>query len=302
MTPTPSSAPPVQHRAAARPGAPPRHRRARAPHRRSADREERLLGRYTDPRRRAREVIARRGAGGTVLVVDRDRATHGDRRLVAHLAADEPADNAALVCSRYLQDATAARCRCRLLTAEDARSTPFGEGPHAEADAGPDRGDAPPVDRGGCRYLLELVPSGGMSIPELRWCRRHPGPEPDGGQRVSVREVVACIESYEPVCELTIRALALEGRAGEVSTTVLRAELTRVQESPIVLNRRLLELRQGAHACPDAVPKRVSLLSDGQQPSCVPQTRIAVVCKHSDDRVAQIAVGGARMSASDGSI
>ena len=38
---------------------------------------------------------------------------------------------------------------------------------------------------------------------------------------------------------LTLRALALHRGDTEVSTTVLRAELARVQESPIVLNIRL---------------------------------------------------------------
>jgi hypothetical protein len=115
-------------------------------------------------------------------------------------------------------------------------------------------GDAQPVDGRGCRYRVELVHSG-MSIPELRWCRRPPGPlRADGepipagreplsadGEPVSMREVVASLESYEPIRTLTVRALSLHGGAGEVSTTVLRAELARVQESPIVLNRRLRE-------------------------------------------------------------
>jgi hypothetical protein len=54
-----------------------------------------------------------------------------------------------------------------------------------------------------------------------------------------LREAVASLESYEPVRALTLRALSLHARCGEVSTAVLGAELTRVQESPIVLNRRL---------------------------------------------------------------
>jgi hypothetical protein len=62
---------------------------------------------------------------------------------------------------------------------------------------------------------------------------------------VSVREVIARLESYEPVRSLTTRALMLqtraETRAEIVSTTVLRAEIERVRESPIVLNRGLRE-------------------------------------------------------------
>jgi len=242
MTPTLSSTSPVQRRTAAREtGVSPRRRQARARRERSTSGDRRLLGRYTDRQGRAREVIARPGAAGSVLVVDRDCTTHGDRRLVAHLAADEPAENAALVCSRYLEDAAATRCLCRLLTAEDARSAPFVAQQEAEVNAEPAPRDAQPVDRLGCRYRLELVQTG-MSIPELRWCRRRPGRAPADCEPVSVREAVAALESYEPVCALTIRALALHGGAGEVSTTVLRAELARVQESPIVLNRRLREV------------------------------------------------------------
>jgi hypothetical protein len=79
-----------------------------------------------------------------------------------------------------------------------------------------------------------------MAIPEIRWCRRaredHAVIQP-----VSVREAIASLQSYEPVRGLTRRALLRNG-AGEVSTAVLRAELARVLESPIVLNRRLREV------------------------------------------------------------
>src|SRR5262249_53548085 len=55
------------------------------------------LARYLDWRGSAREVVAERGCAGSVLVVDRD-ASGADVRLVAHLGADEPPENAALVC------------------------------------------------------------------------------------------------------------------------------------------------------------------------------------------------------------
>jgi hypothetical protein len=229
---------PVQRRAASREtDVRSRRRRARTRHER-ASRDHWLLGRYTDLRGDAREVIARHGAGGSTLVIDRDCATHGDPRLVAHLAADEPAENAALVCRHYLEDTAAGRCRCRLLTPEDARIAPFAG--QREVDVEPAPSNARPVDRLGRCYRLELVHSG-MSIPELRWCRRGPGPPADRGL-VSMREAVASLESYEPMRALTLRALSLYGHGGEVSTTVLRAELARVQASPIVLNRRLREV------------------------------------------------------------
>jgi hypothetical protein len=56
---------------------------------------------------------------------------------------------------------------------------------------------------------------------------------------VKVREAVAALESYEPLRLLTLRALARHRDDPEVSTAVLRSELELIQESPIVLNRRL---------------------------------------------------------------
>ncbi len=242
MTPTLSTPSPVQRRAGSRrTAAPSRRRRARTQRQPATPSAQRLLGRYSDRQGQARELIARHGAGGSVLVIDRHRATHGDRRLVAHLAADEPAENAGVVCRRYLEDADENRRRCRLVTAEDARSAPFAEERQGQLDAEPPSSDAQPADRHGWRYRLELVHSG-MSIPELRWCRRRRGRAPAECQPLSVREAVAALESYEPVLALSVRALSLHGCDGAVSTTLLRAELARVQDSPIVLNRRLREV------------------------------------------------------------
>jgi hypothetical protein len=239
MTPTSSSISAATHSSARRDvGVPTRRRRSRRRRERAA-REHPPLGGYLDLDGHAREVISRPGAAGSTLVVDRYRATHGDARMVAHLAADEPAENAALICSHYLRDAATGAGRCRLVTAEDAILTPFAE----QREANPETllaADAPPVDRLGCSYSLELVHSG-MSIPELRWCRRARGLAPDS-EPLSLREAIAAVESYEPLRALTRRALTLHGDGGELSTTVLRAELARVQESPIVLNRRLREV------------------------------------------------------------
>jgi hypothetical protein len=218
------------------PGALPRRRRACPP--RGDDR--RALGRYTDRDGRAREVVARAGAAGSTLVIDRDRLTRADARLVAHIAADEPAGNAALVCRSYLRDAAAGVARCRLLNAQDARVIPFAEQPEDEIDVPTLSRDPRLRDGQGCLYALELLP-GAMSIPELRWCRCPPRCAA-GRTPVSMREVIACLESYEPARALTLRALALHGRDSAVSTCVLRAELARVQTSPIVLNRRLREV------------------------------------------------------------
>ncbi|HWF31691.1 MAG TPA: hypothetical protein VG188_03940 [Solirubrobacteraceae bacterium] len=94
-----------------------------------------------------------------------------------------------------------------------------------------------------------------MSIPELRW-----GCLPSAGAQewvpVSLREAIASLERYEPVRTMTACALALKEQADDVSVTVLRAELRRVQESPIVLNRGLRK------AVLDAVERRGQSLSE----------------------------------------
>ena len=207
---------------------------------RRASHEGHVLGRYTDPSDRPRELVLRPGSGGSALVLDRDVVTHGDRRLVAHLGADEPAENAALVCRSYLRDAPLGRCRCRLVTAEDFRTAPFADDDLAEPDPMLAAGDSGLLDRHGRSYRLELLDTG-MSIPELRW-RAHPAARTDGEPcAVSVRHAISCLEAYEPVRTLTRRALALSVADSRVSTAVLRGELARMQESPIVLNRGLRE-------------------------------------------------------------
>jgi hypothetical protein len=179
-----------------------------------------------------------------VLVVDRD-ASGADARLVAHLGADEPPENAALVCRCYVQEARGARPRCRRLSPWDLETAPFGDDeqaePEAETDARTVPADAQPIDRLGCCYRLERLFTG-MSIPELRWRRHSSEPGAHCARIVSVRDAIARLESYEPVRTLTRSALACHHGDGEVSSTVLRVELRRLQLSPIVLNRRLREM------------------------------------------------------------
>jgi len=209
-------------------------RQPRSPHRRP-----RTLARYTDAMGRAREVVAQQGHAGSVLVVDGELATHEDRRLVAHLAADEPAENAALECERYLKDALSGSCRCRLLSAADLRTAPFTEDA-AEGRSPTPAGRRDLLDEQGHRHSLERVHTG-MSIPELRWCS-HQQAAPDGGLRSeSVRDAIAQLQAYEPVREITLDALALHREDPDLSITVLGAELRRVLLSPIVLNRALRE-------------------------------------------------------------
>ncbi len=197
------------------------------------------LGRYTDTHGRPREVLALPGRNGSTLVVDRDAQSWGDRRLVAHLAPDEPLDNARLVCRDYLRGSTAVRCRP--LAPEDLRTVPFGDGrqPADAVDLAWHDPAAPPAatelrDRRGRRHRLEPRVAG-RALPELRWC-----PCDDAaGRAESVRDVVACLESYEPVRTLTAAALARHHDDPAVSVAALRGELERLDASRIVLNRGL---------------------------------------------------------------
>jgi hypothetical protein len=173
-----------------------------------------------------------------VLVVDRDALTLGDRRLVAHLAVDEPMENAALVCAHYLRDPR--RGRCRRVTAEDLIGKPFPE------EDGEWRRFVRETDlvgrRGGADEdaIYRLKPARtDTAVLELRWRRHARRGIPVAPTTVCLREAVGALESYEPVCELTRRALAGYRNDANVSTAVLRGELERLCESPIVLNRKL---------------------------------------------------------------
>jgi hypothetical protein len=218
---------------------PGRHRRCTRP--RISSRQRQPLAHYTDRHGRSREIIARPTIAGSLLVLDRDVASGGDDRLVAHLAVAEPKENAALVCSTYLEDLRYRHCVCRRLSDTDAGSElpPEGEPQPTAPCEGDQRSRL--VDPCARCYALEPVWTG-MSIPELRWCCRDARSGSADAKAVSTREVIARLESYEPVRELTLGALARHLDDGAISTTALRAELARVQESPIVLNRRLREV------------------------------------------------------------
>jgi hypothetical protein len=203
------------------------------------------LERYVDSSGRLREVIAERGSGGSVLVIDRDATALDDGRLVAHLAADEPASNAGLIACSYLESLRADRCRCRALVDRDYLTVPFAEDDQQERGDG--RSDdvaarSSPrflADRLGRCYRLERL-STGMSIPEVRWCRSA-SIASRASEPVSLREAIGALQAYEPICDVT-EALVRHGRDDDtVSTATLRAELARVRESPIVLNRGLRE-------------------------------------------------------------
>jgi hypothetical protein len=191
-----------------------------------------------------------------MLLIDRDVLTRGDRRLIAHLAADEPPQNAALTCSDYLNPH---RNRlCRPLQPDDLWVTPFA-GAHDQGN-GLDQGNALDYDEGelldprGHSYRL-LPLAEGIAIPELRWHRLAPAHH-DDAQPLSLREVVASLERYQPVCAITARAIAdrVSSRLRtRLSISTLRGELERIDASPIVLNRGLREAIQRALARGDSL-------------------------------------------------
>jgi AraC-like DNA-binding protein len=231
---------------------------------------EKALGSYLDARGRPRAVVRREGAGGSLLVIDEDRRTRGDRRLLAHLSVDEPIANAELVCALYLDDRRMAldgrrRALCRRLNAEDARvaactelegqasartsdeasaassdgaSAAGGGDASAAAQAGP-AGEGRLRDAEGNVYGLARVMAR-IAIPELRWCRKS---ATAAGQRepLSVRELVGALERYEPVRALSAEAIARHRRDPRVSVSTLASELERMNASRIVLNRGLRE-------------------------------------------------------------
>ena len=92
--------------------APPRPRRRRRGGAPTPTRPAPLVT-YTDDFGIRRELVCVAGAGATRLVIDRLLDGAGDRRLVAHLAADEPPQNAAHVAGAYLSHIDALRLFAR---------------------------------------------------------------------------------------------------------------------------------------------------------------------------------------------
>lgn len=210
------------------------------------------LAGYLDAEGRARELLTLPGPGGSTLVLDRDAATLCDRRLVAHLAADEPRENAALVCTQYLED-TSGRW-CRRVRREDLEIAPFGPIEHER------QGDhygqhTCPMDRDGNAYRLRLLP-GERSTAQLRWCRRSAAAEGSAWEQASLREIIAALESYEPMRTLTEHAIAHYRDDPRVALTRLCCEFDRLCESPVVLNRGLRE------AVLDTIDRRGTSMSE----------------------------------------
>ena len=169
--------------------------------------------------------------------MDYQLGTLSDGRLIAHLAPDEPPENARIVCELYLADDT--KGRCRTVAAEDFDLSRHATPPPPDSHA-PTAVDAL-RDADGHVYRIRELPTL-ETMPELRWTRsREPGREP-AFDPVTFRDVVAALEAYEPARTLTTQALTRGG--GNLSTRRLREEYERLAGSPIVLNRGLREAVQ----------------------------------------------------------
>ncbi len=142
-----------------------------------------------------------------------------DRRLVAHLLADEPAGNALLVARQYTTDP---RRRARAVSDLDWVIAPEPEPIALDAER-------ELTDAAGTRYRLTLTTHDGV-----RWTRRGVGE--DRAAPIALRAVIGALQDYEPARCMTRAALATPEQ-----TARLAFELDDLAHSPRVLNRRLRE-------------------------------------------------------------
>jgi hypothetical protein len=160
------------------------------------------LARYTDRAYQSREIVRRPGSQGSTLVIDRLAGTLADQRLLAHLSADEPAENAHVVCGLYLADQR--RLRCRALTREDLHRPPEGESStpaHLESAA------RQLADANGVSYVLAAT-ANGRRPAQLRWHRCAPR---GCAKPITLREVVGALQSCEPARSLSESAIRARG-------------------------------------------------------------------------------------------
>ena len=182
-----------------------------------------------------REILGLPRPDGSVLVVDCLPGTRADARLLARLAPEEPSENARIVCEMYLADES--RGRCRHLTGQD-----FGPASRADPVSSFDRACRRCRCSGTTRLPHSIAnDSSGSSFPELCWTRCATSSEDAPFDIVTLRDVIAGLEDYEPARAVTVAALTRHEEDELVSTCRLAGELERVTFSPIVLNRGLRE-------------------------------------------------------------
>jgi hypothetical protein len=189
-----------------------------------------VLGRYRDDADAERELRCLHLSDRSRLVVDWRCNARADARVVGTLAADEPRENARTLVALYLADPS--RGRCRRLRRADLSGA---QAPEPEAAESPNE---PLRDADGASYAIDPVRCG-KPYRELRWTRR--APDEADGHPICLRDLLAYLQAYEPARSLTLRVIARHEGDASVSVCRLRAELRRVDASPIVLNRRLRE-------------------------------------------------------------
>jgi hypothetical protein len=177
-----------------------------------------------------RELLAVTRGDASVLVIDCFAGSLGDARLVARIAPEESRENARIVCELYLADET--RGRCRPLAADDLDPQAVAAVPPASA-VSPDQ--LPVIECDARLYRVRTITSDARP-PELRWTSSSADAADGTFDMVTLRDVVARLEDYEPARWITAHA-ELDG----VSTCLLRCELERLACSRIVLNRGLRE-------------------------------------------------------------
>lgn len=182
---------------------------------------------YLVPDGPLRELVTLDGHAGSTLLVDQIALSGADRRLVAHLPADEPPANVALTCRLYLADRLR-RGHCRKLRAGDLAADPL---PPAAAD--PQAIERELTDTEG--HLLRLRRVDGPSWP-LRWTRSLAPHRQQPYEVVPLRRAIGCMQTYEPILTLTAQAAAA---TPGLASGRLRTELAQLRASAIVLNTQL---------------------------------------------------------------
>ncbi|MCW3033348.1 MAG: hypothetical protein JWM60_1693 [Solirubrobacterales bacterium] len=181
-----------------------------------------------------RQVITVAIAGRT-LVIDRSPA-RGDARVLARLEPEEPQENARLIARMYIADTTSSPPR--RVTAADLKSPE-----RAPVDPAPVRWETPLIAGIGATFQIQRAATGGIAV--VRWTKtRGRGESPAAA--VPLRQVVAQLEDYQPAIAMTRAAIDANDQDPQVSVVKLKAELQRLTESRIVLNRRLREHVQRA--------------------------------------------------------
>jgi hypothetical protein len=172
-----------------------------------------------------REIVAFGRDDRTTLVVDRIAETHEDPRLLGELFPEETLKSARQLAREYLTRPPAQR-RCCPYTA-------------APQQAARRRLPRRLVDAEGNVYRIQRVLRADDWGADLRWVRVASGarePEP-----LTLREVLAALEDYEPALAMSEHAIAAHPNRGLAR---LRRELASARNSPTVLNRRLREAVQ----------------------------------------------------------